>query len=94
MNKLIVFVCLLGAALAGQKSYNGHKVFQLNVDNSVKFDVLKSIQFEVGVDFWDAFHSTDATTRVMVAPERLEFFKDFMATHQISYDVIFNNAET
>lgn len=95
MFKIIISICLLGSiVVAVQKSYDGFKVFRVSPEFPDQMKYLKNLESSEGIDFWDPIHFVaNYPTRVMVSPEKIEFFKNYLASAGVSYELIIENVD-
>lgn len=50
------------------------------------------IQYEEGIDFW-RLYTAGRMSRVMISPERINYFEEFLAVHKIPYEVAIEDME-
>ena len=87
-----VLLSCVAVALATQKSYEGYKVFTVQLENAEQLEAFMGLQ-KYEVDFWDTPNKDNKPFRVMVQPAMLDTFERFLGDHFIQSDILIENAE-
>lgn len=93
MKLFILIACLCTLALAEYKSYDGYKVFGITPKSQTDIEVLANFFDEDGIDFWDSLKITGSSARVMVSPEKINFFTSELSAYGIEYTLMIQNVE-
>ncbi|XP_070494549.1 carboxypeptidase B-like [Chironomus tepperi] len=86
----LAFIALLGG-LYGYETYKGYKVYDV-VPNKVQHEELSMLQYEEGIDFW-RLYTPGRMSRVMISPEKIAYFEEFLKAHEIPYEVAIEDME-
>eukprot|EP00095_Tigriopus_kingsejongensis_P005645 maker-scaffold695_size110128-snap-gene-0.17 protein:Tk05645 transcript:maker-scaffold695_size110128-snap-gene-0.17-mRNA-1 annotation:"carboxypeptidase b" len=88
--KLLVFcLSLLGLTLAS-KSYDGYKVFRVQVKSDQDAEILQVLDASPSVDFWTDIRR-QGPVDIMVEPARQQAFEELMATNSLEYSTMIHN---
>lgn len=93
MRLLFVLLSCAAVALAAQKSYDGYKVYSVQLQNAEQLEAFMGLQ-KYDIDFWDSPNKANKPFRVMVQPETVSTFESFLGDHEINADIIIDNAQT
>lgn len=89
----VLLSCVVAVALASPKSYDGHKVYSVTLKNAEQLEVFMGLQ-KYNIDMWDSPNKNNKPFRVMVQPNLVNTFESFVAEHEISAELIIDNAQT
>lgn len=92
MRLLLVLLSCAAVALAAQKSYEGYKVYSLQLQNAEQLEAFTGLQ-KYGIDSWDSPNKANKPFRVMVAPSMVSTFETFLVDHNIASSIVIENAE-
>lgn len=93
MRLLLVLLSCAAVALATQNSYEGYKVFSVQLQNAEQLQAFMGLQ-KYNVDLWDSPNKDNKPFRVMVEPDMVNTVEKFLGEHEIFADVIMDNAAT
>lgn len=93
MRLLLVLLSCAAVALAAQKSYEGHKVYSVQLQTAEQLDAFMGLQ-KYNIDTWDSPNKANKPFRVMVEPGMVNTFEQFIGDHHIFADIIIDNAAT
>lgn len=89
-----ILSCAAAVALASstqQKSYDGYKVYSVQLTSEDQLTAFMGLQ-KYNIDVWDSANKNGKPFRVMVQPQMIETFENFLVDHQITSEIIVENA--
>lgn len=93
MRLLFVLFSCAAVVLAAQKSYDGYKVYSVQLQTDEQLDAFMSLQ-KYNIDIWDSPNKANKPFRVMVEQKMIVTFESFLGDHNINSNIIIENAET
>jgi len=85
--RLIIAACLIGAALAGQRSYKGYRVLETDVLTWEQSHTLRQIEDNtVDFDFWKSANP-GRKAKVMSSPDNLAMLETLLQENNIGFQV-------
>ncbi|XP_015125497.1 zinc carboxypeptidase [Diachasma alloeum] len=95
MLKFVVFVGLIGLALAQKESFENYKVFRILPTNDEQIALLHQIAdtSDGQYSFWNEAGHVNVTADLMVAPQKIEEFERLMALTETKYVPYIDNVQ-
>ncbi|KAF2889623.1 hypothetical protein ILUMI_16549 [Ignelater luminosus] len=93
MRYLLVLVAVVAAVWAEQFSYEGYKVFRLNLSHENQLRALASFNKNEIVDFWSSLRFDGNPIDVMVKPEMQHIFGWFLNVNSIKHEILIDNVQ-
>ncbi|XP_623922.2 zinc carboxypeptidase [Apis mellifera] len=89
----LIFIGLLGLAIAEKIKYDNYKVFRIAPQTKEQFEIVRNLE-----DVSDAFSfwkepNAEGIADIMVAPHKIPEFYDMMMKLDIPYDIYINNVQ-
>lgn len=92
MRVILVLVLCAAVCLASQKTYNGYKVYSLQLSNSNDLAALMDLE-NYAIDFWERPNHNNNPFRVMIPPQMVPQFEVFLRDHGVSYIIVIENVQ-
>ncbi|XP_031780002.1 zinc carboxypeptidase-like [Nasonia vitripennis] len=91
---MLRYSVLVFAVVAFAAAENAYKVFRITPENEEQFEFLYNLDDKVeGFDFWKSPSFVSQAADLMVAPEKLSYFSELMASKNIKYESFIDNVE-
>jgi len=84
----LLLLCATALSVSSEEAittYNGHRVFAVNVTNEIQAKALANLEEDGSVDFWTDIN-VDAPTDIMVKPEDTKSFKQLLEKFNIEFE--------
>ncbi len=88
-----LFLLFLVAFASAEVSYEGYKVYRVNVASKSHAELLSSVADKLGLDIWKDVVAGDHAD-VMVSPLLAAEFRERMEVNRISYRVMIDNVQS
>lgn len=84
---LVLSLAVLG--LAEKVKFNDHKVFSVTAENEDQLKALKILEFDAmpSFDFWASAKAIGQKADIMVAPDQMQEFTDFLQVNNLQASV-------
>ncbi|KAK4877363.1 hypothetical protein RN001_009869 [Aquatica leii] len=93
MRLTIVFWAVVLAACAEKVSYDGYKVYRLNLTNQKQLSVLTKLVDNSLIDFWSTLRLSSKPVDVMIHPKVDPMFTWILNSQGIHHEVLIKNVE-
>jgi carboxypeptidase A len=93
--KLIIFVTLLGVALASKARFDNYKVYRITVENEEMAKVLQHLEnHNPEYMFWETASNARQAADLVVPPHKLPEFEDIMAKYNMKAVKLADNLQS
>lgn len=94
LSNVIFIFTIIAIVSAVKKSYEGYKLYKVVPKNDVEVKILEEVQRKGLGEFWLEGFKVNHDARVMVAPEKLEDFLQYLGTENIQATEIIKDIQT
>lgn len=92
MRLPFVWLSCLVVTLAAKKSYDGYKVYSVQLRNAEQMNAFMSLR-DYDIDSWDSPNQINQPFRVMVGPSTINVFETVLGRHDIFADIIIDDVQ-
>lgn len=92
MRLLFVLSCCAAVAFAAQ-THEGAKVFSVQLRTQDQLTAFMGLQ-KYNIDSWDSPNANNKPFRVLVESDMVATFENFLGDHDISADIVIDDAAT